>query len=833
MHAQARAQATAPAWAQIGDYRLVFLHSPLAIALTRAQDGTLVDVNVEWQKLTGFDAQNVIGRTMTGIGHWVDTPAIAKVMTTLHEYGRVVDVDATLNMHDGMPRMMCLSATRISTTGGDFALWYVRDVTSERLAQEGLMAGERVLAETNDRLNRQVKLHELTESAGRVGHWVMYPGDPTLHFSSGYAKIARLGHASQALRDEHLAWIHPDDVNRVMAAMESMDGTEVEYRWCLPHASTIWVRSRMHRQFDGKNVRADFGVVQEITEEKETLARLGQSEERFRSLSELSSDWFWEQDADLRFVRLDMNAQTASKFPQVDFVGKRRWETDIVGMSEAQWAAHRAALAAREVFHDFEIQRLGADGAIHWASISGAPYFDANGTFMGYRGTGRDISARKQAEADIERLAFYDALPGLPNRRLLLDRLKQALEFSARHTTHGALLFIDLDNFKTLNDTLGHHKGDELLVQVAQRLIGCVRSLDTVARLGGDEFVVMLEDLGAEPAQAAAQAEQVGIKVLTALNLEYDLAGDMYLSSPSIGVAMFFQHDQSLEELLQRADLAMYQAKGAGRNTLRFFDPAMQQAASARAALEASLRRALERGEFLLYYQPVVDESSRITGVEALVRWSHPERGMVSPAAFIPVAEQSGLIVELGQWVLETACEQLVLWSGMRETQRLSISVNVSARQFRHPQFSDMILTTLRRSGANPYRLKLELTESLLVSDMDDAIEKMAELRSIGVSFALDDFGTGYSSLAYLKSLPLDLLKIDQSFVRHVLSDANDAAIARTILALAATLDLGVVAEGVETAGQRDFLLRNGCKAFQGYLFGRPVPVDQLALTLA
>jgi predicted signal transduction protein with EAL and GGDEF domain len=373
--------------------------------------------------------------------------------------------------------------------------------------------------------------------------------------------------------------------------------------------------------------------------------------------------------------------------------------------------------------------------------------------------------------------------------------------------------------------------GDQLLKQVGARLCACVRAADTVARLGGDEFVVMLEELGTQESEAAGQAEAVGKKVQQALNQPFDLEGVLHHSSPSIGVALFFDLQQSVDELLQRADLAMYQSKAAGRNTLRFFDPVMQAAASARAAMETDLRRALDKREFLLHYQPVVDEASKVTGVEALLRWCHPVRGMVSPAEFIPVAEQAGLIVTLGHWVLQAACAQLVQWNGSPATRQLTIAVNVSARQFRHPEFTPQLLDLLRLSGANPYRLKLELTESMLLSDFEEVIVKMGELRSIGVNFALDDFGTGYSSLSYLKRLPLDQLKIDQSFVRDVLEDPNDAAIARTIMSLAKSLDLSVVAEGVETAGQRDFLLRCGCKAFQGYFFGRPVPVENLQLS--
>ncbi len=318
--------------------------------------------------------------------------------------------------------------------------------------------------------------------------------------------------------------------------------------------------------------------------------------------------------------------------------------------------------------------------------------------------------------------------------------------------------------------------------------------------------------------------------MLSTLNQHYQLADKMHHSTPSMGITLFHTQQTNVDELLQRADLAMYQAKAAGRNTLRFFDPVMQAAVSARVRMEVDLRAALERSEFLLHYQPVVDTDRLVTGVEALLRWRHPQRGMVSPAEFIPVAEQAGLILPLGQWVLEAACAQLVCWNDSPATRKLTIAVNVSARQFRHPDFTQQMLTLLRVTGANPYRLKLELTESMLLTDIEDVIAKMSELRSIGVNFALDDFGTGYSSLSYLKRLPLDQLKIDQSFVRDVLKDPNDAVIARTILSLAQSLDLTVVAEGVETEGQRTFLLNSGCKAFQGYLFGRPVPVEQLAL---
>jgi diguanylate cyclase (GGDEF)-like protein/PAS domain S-box-containing protein len=452
------------------------------------------------------------------------------------------------------------------------------------------------------------------------------------------------------------------------------------------------------------------------------------------------------------------------------------------------------------------------------------------GEISHYVATFTDISQSKAAEEEIKHLAFYDGLTGLPNRRLLLDRLSQAMTSSARSGDGGALLLIDLDNFKALNDTLGHVVGDQLLEQVAQRLIGCIREGDTVARLGGDEFVVILETLSGNPDEAATQTKIVAEKVLATLNQTYHLSGQHHHSTSSIGATLFFGHLDSVEILLKQADLAMYQAKAAGRNVMRFFDPAMQAVANSRAQLETDLRQGLNRKEFILFYQPQVDLDGRLTGAEALVRWRHPERGLVPPYEFIPQAEENGLILPLGCWVLETACTQLKAWSTKPGWEQLTLSVNISARQFHHPDFVDRVLASVDRTCIDPGKLKLEITESLLLDDIEDIINKMGLLKARGIGFSLDDFGTGYSSLAYLKRLPLDQLKIDQSFVRDVLTDPNDEAIARTIIALANSLGLSVIAEGVETITQRDFLAAEGCHAYQGFLFGRPGPVDQLEL---
>ena len=444
-----------------------------------------------------------------------------------------------------------------------------------------------------------------------------------------------------------------------------------------------------------------------------------------------------------------------------------------------------------------------------------------------------DVSQRKAAAREIEQLAFYDQLTGLPNRQLLVERLAQSHRHGQRTGLVGALLFIDLDNFKTLNDTLGHARGDQLLQVVSSRLLHCVREEDTVARFGGDEFVVSLVALDSDVERAQSKACLVGDKILEAMRQPIQLSDHEHQGSCSIGIAMRDRHDDTVDDLLKRADLAMYRAKAAGRNALKVFAPDMQTQVNARAENEADLRRAVVQQEFLLHYQPQLGANGRVTGAEALVRWQHPQRGMVSPMDFIFLAEDTGLIHRIGKWVLETACQQLAQWTrnagrpaapGM-QTQNIAlmVSVNVSVQQFRHPDFVEQVMSAVATSGIDPRSLKLELTESLLVDDVETTILKMSALKAIGIAFSLDDFGTGYSSLAYLKRLPLDELKIDQSFVRDVLTDPNDAAIARTIVALAQSLGLSVIAEGVEAAAQRAFLAEHGCNAYQGYLFSRPL----------
>jgi diguanylate cyclase (GGDEF)-like protein len=454
-----------------------------------------------------------------------------------------------------------------------------------------------------------------------------------------------------------------------------------------------------------------------------------------------------------------------------------------------------------------------------------------HGNISNYVATLTDITKSMKAADEIKYQAFYDPLTHLPNRRLLLDRLQQALVSTNRSEKLGALLFIDLDNFKALNDTLGHDIGDLLLQQVAQRLESSVREGDTVARLGGDEFVVMLEDLSEHSLEAAAMAETVGNKILTALNQQYQLGKHANHSTPSIG-ATLFNKQSSTDELMKQADIAMYQSKKAGRNTLRFFDQDMQFLVDARMSLETDLRKAIFNRQFRLFYQIQVDKTRQPLGAEALIRWIHPERGLISPAEFIHIAEETGLIQPIGLWVLDAACAQLKTWQNEEHTCNLILSVNVSAKQFHHGEFPNQVKAVVESYGINPTLLKLELTESMMLGNIEATIATMTSLKDFGVGFSMDDFGTGYSSLQYLKRLPLTQLKIDQSFVRDITSDKNDSAIVTTIIAMANSLNLDVIAEGVETEEQQEILHRNGCFHYQGYLFGKPVPIDEFETSI-
>lgn len=544
--------------------------------------------------------------------------------------------------------------------------------------------------------------------------------------------------------------------------------------------------------------------------------------ERFHGLLDRSRELIFLVDAQsLRII--DSNAIVCSTFEAS--------KESLMGSELAQWFppnfmdALNALSQEREHCSIVETIIENSSGAVPMEFVLQYVNFSAQNYYVIL---GKDISERKHAESKIHTLAFYDSLTHLANRQLLHDRMAMALAKSQRYHNVGALLMIDLDNFKALNDTKGHHIGDELLIQVASRLQSVLREGDTLARMSGDEFIVLLEGLALEEDKAALEAEKFALRIKYLLNEPYNLLGYEHTCSSSIGIALFNSKPKSKETLLKQADIAMYQAKKLGRNRICFYDPVMQESIEQKTTMEHELRIALLHEELVLFYQPQVNLEGKIVGVEALVRWNHPQKGLVPPNAFIPLAEETGLIIPVGSWVLHKACEQLSLWTKMYPHRHLHVSINVSVKQFQEASFYDTVAEVIAKSGVEPGRIKLELTESLIVENIRETIVKIESLRYLGIGFSLDDFGTGYSSLSYLKRLPLDELKIDQSFVRDIGNDNNDAMIVKTIIEMAHNFDLDVIAEGVEDQEQFNFLEENGCTLFQGYFFGKPMPAKEI-----
>jgi diguanylate cyclase (GGDEF)-like protein/PAS domain S-box-containing protein len=594
-----------------------------------------------------------------------------------------------------------------------------------------------------------------------------------------------------------------------------------------PDGTVDWIKWEIRPWYETNGVIA--GII--IMSEDISARKRAEEQMRIAAVAFQSRDGMIVTDADGVILQVNQAFTDVTGYTAADAVG----QTPALlrsGRQDSTYFRNMWQALAHEGTWAGEIWNRRKDGGIYpeWLSISSVK--NAAGNVTHYLGTYSDIRDPKEAERKILELAFYDPLTGLPNRRLLLDRLNHAMGACAREGNYGAMLLIDLDHFKTLNDTRGHDVGDQLLVEVARRLVQTLRETDSAARLGGDEFVILLEGLSEEQSAAATNAEFIAEKIRAAISSPVTLGENLYHATTSIGVTLFRDRDDGADALFRQADLALYQAKDAGRDTIRFYSPSMQALVDERAKLEGGLRQALAQDEFLLYFQSQVDRRGTIVGAEALLRWQPQGQEMISPGDFIPVAEDSGLIVPISAWVLESACRQLARWAQDPATMHLRLSINISARQFHQPDFVEQVKSALIRHGANPRRIMLELTETLLLKNVDKAIQTMKALKEIGAGFSIDDFGVGYSSLFYLKRLPLDQIKIDRSFVRDIACDPDDRAIVQAIISLAHGLGLQVVAEGVETEAQRDFLAARECHVYQGYLFGHPAPIEDFGRLL-
>ena len=775
-------------------------------------DGLLVEANDAFLSMLGYD-RSAIGKLH--ISAWNDQDPWetikARMDSLIDRHGATV-FETRHRRSDGVLRDIEISTCAIKIEGRNYIYAASRDISARKQAA--------VAAELT--LNR---LQEAQRIA-RLGYWSLDLMTRELSWSDEVFRLFEIDPKQfDPTYETFLSAVHPDDrdeVNRSFTgAIANHTAYEITHRLLMRDGRIKWLHERGSAEFsaDGTPLRA-MGTAQDVTEMKFAEEQL-----RIAATAMESQEATVISNAAGVILRVNQAFAEITGYSTDEAVGNR---TNLLKSGRHNDEFYRAMWQSINLTGTWrgEIWNRRKNGEVYPEFLNITAVKGAEGNVTHYVGTFSDISNKKAAEDRINELAFYDPLTHLPNRRLLMDRLSQALAASVRNEREGALLFFDLDNFKKVNDTHGHDQGDLLLQEVARRLTSNFRGADTMARIGGDEFGMVLADLSGTPEDGAAQAEVVGQKILAILGEPYDIGGNMFRSTPSIGITLFGDHRGNIDDLMKQADIAMYQAKAAGRNTLRFFDPELQSTMKARASLEADLHQGILLGQILVHYQPQVNGQGRLTGAEALVRWRHPERGLVSPAEFIPLAEETGLILAIGDCVLETGCNQIVAWANREETAHVTLAVNVSAHQFRQTDFVDRVLGVVNRTGANPQRLKLELTESMLVEDVPEIIAKMMALKARGISFSLDDFGTGYSSLAYLKRLPLDQLKIDQSFVRDVLNDPNDAAIARTIVSLGQSLGLDVIAEGVETAEQRDFLADSGCHAYQGYYFSRPLPLD-------
>ncbi len=651
------------------------------------------------------------------------------------------------------------------------------------------------------------------------------------YFNGAFSRL--LGYSNAELKETtNRDYQTPEMARKVAVAFKEVYRTGVSQKcqeWEYVHKNGSIVRVEGSVQLlkdDHGNTIGFSGTLRDITARWQVDQALRESEARFRALTNLSSDWYWEQDTEFRFTRMD------SRHAQEDSVshpllGKRVWESGFEIQDAGGWEMHQELLKAHQSYRDVIMHRLDRNGDPYYVSLSGEPVFDSEGRFAGYRGISREITDQKIAEERIQYLATHDGLTGLPNRVMFSQLLNVAIPSARRYDRGFAVLFIDLDRFKFINDTLGHEAGDVLLKEITARFKQALRASDVIARLGGDEFVVLIQEMN-----NTEQAAIVARKILSAAIKPVVLLGQECRVTASIGISMFPEDGEDEQSLMKNADIAMYHAKEEGKNNFQFYSKAIKSQSLERMALESNLRHAMERNEFALHYQAKVDlNNGAITGVEALLRWNCMALGSISPVQFIPIAEETGLIVPIGIWVLRTACAQNVSWQ-RKGLPPICVAVNLSVRQFSDDHLLDDIAAILKETGMAPNLLELEITEGMVVHNPERAIKLLTSIKAMGVRLAIDDFGTGYSSLGQLKNFPIDTLKVDRSFIRDIATDSEDKAITQAIIAMGKTLSLTVVAEGVETIEQENFLREHACDQMQGFYFSKPVAADEFAALL-
>ncbi len=801
-----------------------------AIAITDAE-GRILRVNPAFERLTGYAADAITGRPLA----LLDPDDILAEEQAAHRLAvarsGVWSGRRRLDRHDGQPLQVWETVNAVRDEHGEITHYVASLSDLTELDQT-----TRALLESQSRY--QSLLDSLNDGVLLLRDGILIDGNDKLFEILQRPREAVIGRSPVDLSPEFQADGQPS-AEKARAIIEKVLAGEPQiFDWVkvLPNGDYIDVEVSLTRTLlDGEPTL--IGVMRNVTERRaaerqyqQLLVELERKEAQIRLATRAAGVGLWEWNIETGHVAWSDGAEAIYGLGPGEL--GHTLDTSMTLVHPEDTARLDDAIA-RSLEEDapllVEYRIVRADGAVRWVELSGTVERDAGGLATFLRGAVQDITERHQARQEIERLAFYDPLTGLANRRLMLDRLQQAIAHAQREGIHGGLIFIDLDRFKLLNDSLGHRAGDMLLQQVTRRLTESLREEDTVARLGGDEFVIMLPALDADPALAAKQAWQVAEKIRNRISGGYELGGHSFHITASLGIALFPQDGKRAEVLLNHADAAMYQAKGNGRDTIAWYHPSLQAEADARLALEEDLREAIRQNQLYLEYQAQVDEHQRPVCVEALIRWQHAGRGRVPPGEFIPLAEETGLILTIGEWVLLTACQQLREWMDDPALTAPGLSVNVSPIQFRHSGFIEQVAMILRRTGVDPQRLTLEITEGTLIEDLDDTKAKLKALKELGLRISVDDFGTGYSSLYYLKHLPLDELKIDRTYVQDITEDQNDAAIVETILSMARHLGLEVVAEGVETLAQAEFLRDNGCHRYQGFLYCRPVRAEELA----